>query len=76
MLIEMLKKGGNRYMISFNNESPYIYTLYFKKDGIEYGIIHSSEIFLDRKALEELKRMTGAGQVKEVTYAEYMAKRI
>lgn len=63
-------------MISFKNESPYIYTLYFKKDGIEYGIIHSSEIFLDRKALEELKRMTDAGQVKEVTYAEYMAKRI
>lgn len=44
-------------MISFNNESPYIYTLYFKKDDIEYGIIHSSEIFLDRKALEELKAL-------------------
>ena len=42
-------------MISFKNESPYIYTLYFKKDGIEYGIIHSNESFLDRKALEELK---------------------
>lgn len=63
-------------MISFKDESPYIYTLYFKKDGVEYGIIHSSEIFLDRKALEELRRMTGARQVKEVTYAEYMAKRI
>lgn len=46
-------------MISFKNESPYIYTLYFKKDDIEYGIIHSNEIFLDRKALEELKKDDG-----------------
>lgn len=65
-------------MISFENKETCVYTLYFKMErrGIEYGIIHSNEIFLDRKALEELKRMTGAGQVKEVTYAEYMAKRI
>ena len=58
-------------MISLEGKS-YVYIMHFDK----YEIIHSSEIFLDRKALEELKGMTGAGQVKEVTYAEYMAKRI